>query len=77
MGVGLAVFKSDWSRAGLRISSYEDLLLSSSSLTDSNTLINTWRKAELQRKQYFAKTCIKTVRKFSEMLGKMFKKFSE
>ena len=47
-GVGLVVFKSDWSRAGLRIdllvfvySPYEDRLLSSSSLTDSNALIKT------------------------------------
>ena len=72
MGIGLAVFKSDWSRPGLRIFPYENRLLSSNSLTDSNALIKTRRKAEVHRKQYFEKTCIKIFRKVSEMLEKIF-----
>ena len=77
MGAGLAVFKSDWSRASLRVSPYKDQLLSSSSLTDTNALRNTRRKAEAHQEQYFTKMWIRIFRKFSEMLGKNFGKFSD
>ena len=69
---GIQESRSSYVFAGLCIFPYENWLLSPSSLTDLKALINTRRKAKVHRKQYFAKTCIRTFRKFSEMLGKIF-----
>ena len=57
----------------LRISPYEDRLLSLSSLIDSSALINSRRKAELHRKQNFAKNLHENITKIFGNAWKIFR----